>query len=96
MRSISRRAFLNAGSATALGLALPWPGFAAARDVYRDAIVIDGLGGFGNSKGAPGAPLTRIGTFTPDKALILRTSAGDGELPLGYGHFRGRSGADGR
>jgi membrane dipeptidase len=58
MRSISRRAFLNAGSATALGLAVPWPGFAAARDVYRDAIVIDGLGGFGNSKGAPGAPLT--------------------------------------
>jgi membrane dipeptidase len=58
MRSISRRAFLNAGSATALGFALPWPGFAAARDAYRDAIVIDGLGGFGNSKGAPGAPLT--------------------------------------
>ena len=58
MGPLSRRAFLNASSATALGLALPWPGFAAARDVYRTAIVIDGLGGFGNSKGAPGAPLT--------------------------------------
>jgi membrane dipeptidase len=58
MGPLSRRGFLNASSAAALGLALPRFARASAREVYRDAIVIDGLGGFGNSKGVPGAPLT--------------------------------------
>lgn len=58
MRPFSRRQFIGAGSAAALGLALPRGTRAAAGEVYRRAIVIDGLGGFGNSKAKPGAPLT--------------------------------------
>jgi thiamine-monophosphate kinase len=35
-----------------------------------------------------GAPLTRIGTFTEDRALIVRRAAGDVAMPSGYTHFR--------
>lgn len=35
-----------------------------------------------------GAPLTRIGVFTEDRALIIRRATGDVALPSGYGHFR--------
>jgi thiamine-monophosphate kinase len=38
--------------------------------------------------GSPGAPLTRIGVFTEEAALIVRRPAGDAALPQGYGHFR--------
>jgi membrane dipeptidase len=48
MTRLSRRGFVAAGTATALALTLPR---AWARDVnpYRDAVVIEGLGGLGNS-----------------------------------------------
>lgn len=39
-----------------------------------------------------GAALTRIGTFTADRALLVRRRTGevtdDRALPAGYGHFR--------
>ena len=38
--------------------------------------------------GCPGAPLTRVGVFTEDKALIVRRPTGDTPLPQGYAHFR--------
>lgn len=37
---------------------------------------------------AGGAPLTRVGTFTADRALIVRRTEGDTPLPAGYRHFR--------
>jgi thiamine-monophosphate kinase len=37
---------------------------------------------------AGGTPLTRIGAFTGDRALIIRRTTGDAALPRGYGHFR--------
>jgi len=37
---------------------------------------------------AGGTPLTRIGAFTGDHALIIRRPTGDATLPRGYGHFR--------
>jgi thiamine-monophosphate kinase len=37
---------------------------------------------------AGGAPLTRIGRFTEDRALVIRHTTGDVALPRGYGHFR--------
>ena len=58
METLTRRTFVAAGATAAVALALRESAFAAVNDVYRRAIVIDGLGGFGNSKGAPGAPLT--------------------------------------
>lgn len=56
---ISRRALLAAGASGVIALGLPrrwaraagWPG-------YRGAVIIDGLGGPGNLKAEPGAPLT--------------------------------------
>jgi membrane dipeptidase len=58
MGTLTRRTFVVGGAAAAVALARRETAFAAANDVYARAIVIDGLGGFGNSKGAPGAPLT--------------------------------------
>jgi membrane dipeptidase len=58
MGTLTRRTFVAGGAAAAVALALRDTASAAANDVYGRAIVIDGLGGFGNSKGAPGAPLT--------------------------------------
>jgi membrane dipeptidase len=59
MLPVTRRAFVAGGAAAAVALALQGrAALAKGAGVYRDAIVIDGLGGFGNSKGAPGAPLT--------------------------------------
>ena len=58
MGTLTRRTFVAGGAAAAVALALRERAFAATNDVYGRAIVIDGLGGFGNSKGAPGAPLT--------------------------------------
>ncbi len=58
MRLISRRLFVASGGCAALSLAVRMPAHADASDVYRRAIVIDGLGGPGNSMGEEGAPLT--------------------------------------
>ena len=38
--------------------------------------------------GCPGAPLTRVGVFTEDTALIVRRGTEEVELPRGYCHFR--------
>jgi membrane dipeptidase len=55
---MTRRAFVAGGTAAAVAWTVARKALAAQGDLYRDAIVIDGLGGFGNSKGEPGAPLT--------------------------------------
>ena len=34
------------------------------------------------------APLTRIGTCTADRAIVLRDNGADQPLPRGYSHFR--------
>lgn len=57
MGSFSRRQFIAAGTAAVVGLGLPRPARASIQDVYRRAIVIDGLGGLGNSTVDEGAPL---------------------------------------
>lgn len=49
MSYLTRRSFVTGGTAAAIAIALRRPAYAAAADVYRDAIVIDGLGGLGNS-----------------------------------------------
>jgi membrane dipeptidase len=58
MVCVTRRAFVVGSAAATVALALHEPALGKGSEVYRRAIVIDGLGGFGNSKGAPGAPLT--------------------------------------
>jgi membrane dipeptidase len=58
MLPVTRRKFMASGAAAAVAFALQPRALAKGSDVYRRAIVIDGLGGFGNSKGEPGAPLT--------------------------------------
>jgi membrane dipeptidase len=58
MTTMNRRAFVTGSAAAAISMAFGGRASAGAIDVYRNAIVIDGLGGFGNTKGAPGAPLT--------------------------------------
>ncbi len=55
--SLSRRSFVAGSTAAAIVLALHKE-LAASENLYRDAIVIDGLGGLGNSMGRPGSPLT--------------------------------------
>ncbi len=35
-----------------------------------------------------GGPLTRVGTFTADRALVLKRAGRDTPLPSGYSHFR--------
>lgn len=49
MIGMTRRSFVAGGTAAAIAVALRPPAWAAAADVYRRAIVIDGLGGLGNS-----------------------------------------------
>jgi len=58
MNRLSRRAFVTGGSLAAVSLTLRMPAEAAARDVFQRSLVIDGLGGPGNSTGGDGAPLT--------------------------------------
>ena len=50
MLSLSRRSFVAVGTAAAISIALRQPAFGADANPYRDAIVIDGLGGIGNSE----------------------------------------------
>jgi membrane dipeptidase len=54
MTSLSRRSFVAGGTAAAIAFALHRPAFAAGNAVYRDAIVINGLGGLGNSAAGDG------------------------------------------
>ena len=50
MMSLTRRSFVTGSTAAAIAIALQRSAFAAGPGVYRDAIVIDGLGGLGNSE----------------------------------------------
>ena len=52
MARITRRSFVVGSGAAAFASALPWPARADAAAVYRRAIVIEGLGGLGNSETA--------------------------------------------
>ena len=63
MTHLSRRSFVARSTAAAIAFALNRPAFAAGHTVYRDAIVIDGLGGLGNSANE-GGPLSN--TFIDD------------------------------
>jgi len=56
--SLSRRRFVAGTTAAAIAFAIRRPALSAAGDLYRDAIVIDGLGGLGNSTADEDAPLT--------------------------------------
>jgi membrane dipeptidase len=49
MSLLTRRRFVAGGTAAAIALALPRPSPADVASLYREAIVIDGLGGLGNS-----------------------------------------------
>jgi len=57
MNRLSRRAFVAGGTLAAVSLALRMPAQAAAGDVFQRSIVIDGLGGPGNSMAEDGVPL---------------------------------------
>lgn len=50
MTRLTRRSFVTGSTAAAIAIALQRGAFAASQGVYRDAIVIDGLGGLGNSE----------------------------------------------
>jgi membrane dipeptidase len=78
MRTLTRRGFVAGGAAAAVALALQGRAFAAASDVYRRAIVIDGLGGFGNSSAPPGAPLSDafIGDIRGSGVTCVHTTVG--------------------
>lgn len=54
MISLSRRSFVAGSTAAAIALAMPKSVFAAGNTVYRDSIVIDGLGGLGSSAAGDG------------------------------------------
>ena len=58
MQSLTRRAFVVSGTAAAVAMTLGRAAIADAKSAYRDAIVIDGLGGFGNSSAPPDAALS--------------------------------------
>jgi membrane dipeptidase len=60
MNQLSRRAFVAGGTLAAVSLALRLPAEAAAGDVFQRTIVIDGLGGPGNSMAEDGAPLADV------------------------------------
>ena len=58
MQSLTRRAFLAGGTGAAVAMTFGRAAIADAKSAYRDAIVIDGLGGFGNSSAPPDAALS--------------------------------------
>jgi membrane dipeptidase len=66
MQELTRRTFVAGAGAVAVAWAMPRPAWSAAADVYRRAIVIDGLGGLGNS--------TLEGPMTPPFAEDVRDS----------------------
>ena len=57
MTCLTRRSFVAGSTAAAIAFTLRGPALAAGNGVYRDAIVIDGLGGLGNSLADEDAPL---------------------------------------
>ncbi len=57
MPRLTRRSLIVGGSAAAIAFALRESAIADAKSVYRESIVIDGLGGLGNSMAEPGTPL---------------------------------------
>ena len=57
MKHLTRRSFVAGGTAAAISLALRRTAWATDANPYRRAIVIDGLGGLGNSQAGDG-PLT--------------------------------------
>jgi membrane dipeptidase len=58
MNRLSRRAFVAGGTFAAVSIAMRMPAEAAAGDVFQRSIVIDGLGGPGNSTAEDGVPLS--------------------------------------
>ena len=50
MQRITRRSFVTGSSVAAIACAIPWRARADAATIYRRAIVIEGLGGLGNSE----------------------------------------------
>ena len=60
MTHLTRRSFVAGSTATAIAFTLRGPAFAAASAVYRNAIVIDGLGGLGNSAAEEDATLADV------------------------------------
>ncbi len=57
MTSLSRRSFVAGGTAAGIAFALRRAAWAAGKSLYQDAIVIDGLGGLGNSAVEGDGPL---------------------------------------
>ena len=58
MTALTRRSFVAGGTAAAIAFTLQKAAIADAKSAYRDSIVIDGLGGLGNSSAPPGSQLT--------------------------------------
>ncbi|MGB5133026.1 MAG: membrane dipeptidase, partial [Steroidobacteraceae bacterium] len=81
MNSLSRRSFVAGSTAAAIAFALRSAAWAADSNPYRDAIVIDGLGGLGNSTGEPGKPLTDA--FIADARASGLTCVHQTILPVG-------------
>ncbi len=81
MSNLTRRSFVAAGSAAAIAWALRSPAWAAATDVYSRAIVIDGLGGLGNSSAGGDGPLAD--TFIQDVRNSGLTCIHTTILPVG-------------
>ncbi len=81
MSHLTRRSFVAAGSAAAIAWALRIPAWAAATDVYNRAIVIDGLGGLGNSSAGGDGPLAD--TFIQDVRNSGLTCIHTTILPVG-------------
>ena len=81
MASLTRRSFVAGSTATAIAFTLRGPALAAGRDVYRDAIVIDGLGGLGNSAAEENAPLAD--TYIQDVRSSGLTCVHTTILPVG-------------
>jgi membrane dipeptidase len=60
MNRLSRRTFVAGGTLAAVSIALRIPAQAAAGEVFQRSIVIDGLGGPGNSIAEDGVPLAEV------------------------------------
>ena len=94
MSQLTRRSLVAGGTAAAIALALRLPAWAATADVYRRAIVIDGLGGLGNSEtdgslmddAASGHPELRAHLRAPDDAAGRHHAAGRGLRGSGDQH----------
>lgn len=81
MSNLTRRSFVTGSGAAAIAWALRRPAWAGAGDVYRRAIVIDGLGGLGNSSTGDEGPLAD--TFIQDVRNSGLTCVHTTILPVG-------------